>query len=164
MRTRLWNSLANIHFKASYCSRCSDFAGASGRMYSFLLSLFSAGSVATWAIWQELPTLWAIFVGIAQVMLIAKPHIAFLGSEKEFLRMSFEFQRLYMDYEKLWYSFENGCVAEDNVEKSFYEFRQRENEIEHQHINAPEMKRLVCKAERDTKNALKLHFEMDDKS
>jgi len=161
MRTRIWNNLANIKFKAFYCSKCSSLAGTCGRVYSFFLSFASAGSVAAWAIWKQCPGLWATIVAIAQVLHIAKPYIPFLGSDKDFLEMSFDFERLYLLYERLWYDFENNTITTDQAGETFYQYREKEIEIERTHraTSCPEIGFLVRKAQRDTSTALALNFE-----
>jgi len=164
MRTRLWNNLTNIRFKAFYCNRCSTLAGKYGRAYSFILSFASASCVAAWAIWKQYQNLWAIIVAFAQVLHIARPYITFLKSEKEFLAMSFEFKHLYLSYERLWYDFENGIITEEQANEKFYEFRKMEIEIEHtyQSTHTPEIKCLMSKAQCDTDGELSLNFEIGD--
>lgn len=161
MRTRLWNNLANIKFKAFYCSRCSSLAGTCGRAYSFFLALTSAGSVAAWAIWKQHPVVWATIVALAQVLHIAKPYIPFLGKETDFLAMSFDFERLYLQYERLWYDFDADKIPTEEAEAGFYQYRERELDIERTHkaVGCPEIGFLVRKAQRDTDSALALNFE-----
>ena len=164
MRTRLWNNLANIRFKAFYCNRCSTFSGILGRTYSFFLSFVSAGCITAWAIWQQHPILWAIIVAIAQVLHIARPYIMFLKSEKDFLAMSFEFKHLYLSYERLWYDLENEIVTAELAEKKFYELREKEIQIEriYQSTYTPKINFLISKAQRDTDSELSLNFEIGD--
>lgn len=164
MRTRIWNNLANIRFKAFYCDHCSTFSGTFGRVYSFFLSFVSAGCIAAWAIWQQYPILWAIIVAIAQVLHVARPYILFLKSEKEFLAMSFEYKHLYLLYERLWYDFENEVIIGELAEKKFYELREKEIQIErmYQSTHTPKINFLMSKAQHDTYSELSLNFEIGD--
>jgi len=164
MRTRIWNNLANIRFKAFYCNHCSAFSGTFGRVYSFFLSFVSTGCIAAWAIWQQYPILWAIIVAIAQGLHVARPFIMFLKSEKEFLAMSFEYKHLYLSYERLWYDLENEVVTAERAEKKFYELRKKEIQIErtYQSTHTPEINFLMSKAQRDTDSELSLNFEIGD--
>ena len=159
MRTRIWNNLANIKFKALYCRLCSKSAGFYGQIYSFLLAFTSAGSVAAWAIWKEYPSAWAIIVAVAQILHVAKPHIPVLGKETDFLAMSFDFEKLYLQYERLWYDFDTEKIIGEEAEALFYQYRERELEI--QRISCPDIARLVRIADRDTKSALSLNFETE---
>jgi hypothetical protein len=164
MRLRLWNNLANVKFKVFYCSRCSSLAGRYGRLYSFFLSFASAGSVATWAIWKQYPGVWAVVAAVAQVLHVAKSYIPFLGAEKDFLEMSFDFERLYLLYERLWYDLENERISPADAESLFYQYREKEIEVERTHKASPcpERARLMRKAQSDTYTSLALNFETGD--
>jgi hypothetical protein len=85
MRTRVWNNLANIKFKALYTSECSNLAGTCGRIYSFLFAFTSTSSAATWAIWNRYPFFWAFIVGFSQLLSVIKPHIPFVKNDKAYL-------------------------------------------------------------------------------
>lgn len=145
MRERVWNNLANIKFKAIYTFQCSRLADNIGRCYSLFIAIVTTSSVAAWAIWKKYPLLWACIVGLAQVLLIAKPYIPIINRDKDYLEMSFEFDNLYLRYERLWYAYEKGNLKEDDVEKRFYELRNNEIEIEKSHKQAPcpRLKRLI---------------------
>lgn len=162
MRTRVWNNLANVKFKALYTAQCSRWAYLGGNCYSFILAFASASSVATWAIWKLYPALWASIVGVAQLLHVAKPYVSFIGNDKDYLEMSFEFEGLYLEYERLWYDLENVRIESAQAEKQFYALRQKEIEIEksHKHIGWwPRFEFLMQRIQRDTNTALALNFE-----
>src|SRR6185436_18761744 len=130
MRTQLWNNLANVKFKALYACECSRLAGKSSRILLFVLAVVATSSVATWAVWKEHATTWAIIIGGSQILQVAMPHIPFIKNEKEFLEMSFEFEHLYLEYEKLWRAHEQGKTSDKVLSKQFYDLRQKEIAIE----------------------------------
>lgn len=160
MRTRVWNNMANIKFKAIYTGECSRLAERAGRSYSFFLSFASASSVAAWAIWQQVPWLWAGIVALSQVLHIAKPYLPFMKHDKDFLEMSFELEYLYLEYERLWVAFDDDRLSEAEAEKQFYVLREREIKIEqsHKQTHCPRFKRLIERVEQDAKTALALNF------
>ena len=86
MRIRIWNNLVNIKFKALYCERYSAFAGLWGSVYSFIIVLGSSGSVAAWAIWKQVPGVWAAIVGLSQFLHILKTFIPIEARKKRCLR------------------------------------------------------------------------------
>ena len=120
MRTRLWNNLSNIKFKALYTYEWSRKATFFGNVYSLFLALTSSGCVAAWAFWQDNPNVWASIVTFAQVLHIAKPYIPLIRNDKSFLEMSFGFEALYLQYEKLFYELDAGRITEEDVEEAFY--------------------------------------------
>lgn len=160
MRTRIWNNMANTKFKVFYLSQCSRWADIAGRAYSLFLSIASASCVAAWALWQELPWLWAAFVAIAQILHLAKPYLHFMKSEKDFLEMSFEFNYLYLEYERLWVAYEDGRLDDARAENTFYELREKETDIEkvHKQVRCPRLKCFIVKAQQETEQALAINF------
>jgi hypothetical protein len=160
MRTRLWNNLANIKFKALYTCECSRLAGKLSRIISFMLAFVSASGVATWALWRQHTTIWAMTIGIAQVLQIAVPHIPFLKSEKDFLSMSFEFEQLYLKYENLWDANEDETHSQTTIKKQFRSLREKEVEIEktHKDVRCPEVKRWILRINKKAVATLELDF------
>ncbi|NQT91335.1 MAG: hypothetical protein HQ559_01140 [Lentisphaerae bacterium] len=160
MRTRIWNNMSNIKFKAVYTGECSGRADLIGRTYSFFLSFASASSVAAWAFWESVPGLWASIVATAQALHLAKPYVPFMKHDKDFLEMSFEFEHLYLEYERFWVAYDDDRIPEEEAETKFYELREKGIEIEERHKQArcPRFKQLMAMADRDVKTALALNF------
>lgn len=152
--------MSNIKFKSIYTKECSKLAGKLSQLYSLVLSITSASSVASWAIWKQLPWLWAIIIGISQLLHIVKPHITFLKNEKDFLEMSFEYELLYLKYEKLWHDYENNKFDEQRFEDTFFSLREDEFNIEknYKYINCPEIKRLIDNSLKQVNSAFKINF------
>jgi hypothetical protein len=162
LRVQLWNKLTDVRFRADYSRAYSIFVRCCGGVYSFILSFASAGSIAAWAFWGRHPALWAIIIGIAQVLHVAKPHIGILKSEAEVLAMSFEFEQLYLAYERLWTDFERKTIDHEAARENFYELRQREVDIERMYrsLTVLNLQFLVRAALEDTLSALRCNFNI----
>lgn len=161
MRERLWEYLANIKFKALYACDCSKKADKYGRLYSLFVALASTGgSIATWAIWKEIPSAWAIIVATSQGLHIAKPYFPFIKNDKIYLEMSYDYEALYLELEKLWYSLENESITIEDAEKRFYKLREQELKIDKSHKGAhcPEFKKWIKKIAESTYVALRINF------
>ena len=128
----------------------------------FFLAFASASSVATWAFWKQHHYIWASIVGIAQVLLIAKPYLPFIKNEKDYLEMSFEFDYLYLQYEKLWFCFEYKKKDNEIIEQTFYKFRDKELEIEksHRNVHCPKINFIIKKAYKEVLNHSKINFSI----
>jgi hypothetical protein len=125
-------------------------------LYRFLLALTSASSVGAWTLWQQHRNIWAVIIGVGQVLLIALPHFPFLKSEKEFLAMSFDFEGLYLRYEQLWYDFRDGTIDESVAKTRINDLRAREVEIEKAGVRCPRIQRWMDRVATDAKSVLKL--------
>ena len=161
MEDRIWTNLANIKFKCIYTSKVSTRSYHLGNFYSIFLAITSATSVATWAIWQIYPFVWASIVAISQVLHVVKPHIPFIKNDKEFIEQSLLFEALYLDYEKLW--FDNFKVSRDNdeIEKQFYDLRRQEHDINtrFKHVVCPNFKNLIKSSDIETNNFLNSNYK-----
>lgn len=165
MRERLWKYLVNIKFKALYTCECSKKADSYGRLYSFSIALASTGgSIATWAIWKDVPSLWAVIVAISQGLHVAKPYFPFIKNEKIYLEMSYDYESLYLELEKLWYSFESGNIVNDDAEKRFYKLREQELKIEKSHkgVHCLERDTWINKVTDSTYAALRINFSQGE--
>jgi hypothetical protein len=160
MVTIVWNNLANTKFKAIYTYECSRMADRYRRVTSAMLALTSTSSVAAWAIWQQHPAIWGAIIGISQVAQVLKPYVPFIGSDKEFLEMSFEFDQLYLEYEKLWYAASARSIDDAGLSQRISELHKKGLDIEKAHKNTrtPRRKQWVEKAYAETENFLKLNF------
>ena len=149
-----------MKFKALYTCECSKKAERDGRFYSLFIALTSAGSIATWAVWKEIPSVWALIIAVSQVLHVAKPYFPFIKNDKAFLELSYEFESLYIEFEKLWYSFENRKMTTDEAEQQFYELRDKEYNIEknHKKIHCPEFNSWKEKVNKATDSAININF------
>lgn len=160
MRERIWYSLTNVKFKALYTCECSKIAERYGRLTSFILAVASASSIATWAVWKQVPIVWAAIIAGGQLLHIGKDYLPSIKNDKAFLEMSFEYEFLYLEYEQLWYAFEHKTVDETSAGQKFYQFRQKEVEIEKSHKDArcPTPKRRMKRINEATNRALNMNF------
>ncbi len=160
MQDRIWTNLANIKFKCIYTAKVSKRSYHAGNMYSIFLALASATSVATWAIWNKFPVVWASIVAISQVLHIAKPYIPFVKNDKEFIEQSLLFESLYLSYEKLWFDNRKEDVDENQIEERFYNLRQKEHDINtrFKHVVCPNFKRLIKSSDEEADKYLETNY------
>jgi hypothetical protein len=133
-RIRIWNAFTNVKYKALYAGRCAEYADLSGRVFSIVLALTTAGSIASWWIWQQYAGLWAVIAGGAQVLQIIKPYLPFLGTEKDHYDSSYRYERLCLDYELLWTKYGRGSMNDEAAEQELYKLRVRERDIDERHV------------------------------
>lgn len=163
MRNRIWKNLYNIKFKALYTCECSIKAEWYSRLYSLFLALSSAASIATWAVWKQIPSAWATIIAVSQILHVAKPYFPFIKNDKVFLEMSYEFESLYLEFEKLWYSFEDGKINHDEAEELFYRLRDKEFMIEKTHkTHCPDRTKWKENINKATDHAISLNFSQGE--
>jgi hypothetical protein len=160
MQDRIWTNLANIKFKCIYTGKVSKRSYHVGNMYSIFLALTSAASVATWAIWDRFPFVWASIIAFSQVLHIVKPHILFIKNDREFIEQSLLYGALYLSYEKLWYDNRKEEADENQIEARFYNLRKKEHVINtrFKQVVCPIFKRLIKSSDEETNRYLETNF------
>ncbi|GAA5021168.1 hypothetical protein GCM10011506_03270 [Marivirga lumbricoides] len=102
MREKIWYYMIDSKFQALYL----DYAMTQFQKYdlgiNIFLALTSSGSIAAWAIWQELQMVWVIIIVAANVVTIIKPYFPYSKYVKELSEGALKMQNLHLDYERLW--------------------------------------------------------------
>lgn len=127
MRNRLWDCLQEAKFKSVYLSLVSKRAYLWGNIYSFLIAFGSAGSIAAWSVWESYPVGWALIVAFSQLLILAKPFLPYIRSDRELFEMSFFYEAQFVAFEKLWFQLEKSSEDQhDSLEQMFYTLREKE--------------------------------------
>lgn len=124
-RTKLWfflvDSKTNEYLSSLIVKRYQKW----DLCLNIFLVLATSSSIATWAIWKEMPLLWATIIAISQIITLAKPYFLFPKYIKVFYEKSIHWQNTTLEIEELWHKFENGIVDEPNASKTYFELRKR---------------------------------------
>ncbi|MCX7012045.1 MAG: hypothetical protein NTW86_05680 [Candidatus Sumerlaeota bacterium] len=164
MRARIWNNMTNVRFKALYTAECSRMAGRISNVSSLVLALTSTAGVAGWAMWREYPSVWAVAIGLSQILQVVRPFFPFVKNERDFLEMSSEFGALYLEYERLWHRLEDGKIASEEAETDFLRLREKEVEIQrvHRQVHCPRYEKMIERVFQETARALSINFQIGD--
>lgn len=76
-RSRYWSMFQEIKYKSFYYAFYKHNCDRKIRWMKIFLSLSTCGSVAGWAIWDCLPTLWAFIIALAQIVSVLQEHLPF---------------------------------------------------------------------------------------
>jgi len=92
---------------------------------NILLVLTTSSSVAAWAIWQKFPLLWALLIGISQILTLIKPYFLFHKYIKVFSEKGIQWQYNTLELEKLWYDYNNGIIDDNKASSIYFELRKK---------------------------------------
>ena len=125
IRDKIWfflnDSKTNEYFAARIVRRYQKFD-----LYAnVMLVIATSSSVAAWAIWKIHPTLWAMIIGISQVVTLLKPYFLFPKYIKVFNEKSIRWQNLSMELEKLWFNLNNDIVDEKQAAALYFDLKQK---------------------------------------
>lgn len=92
---------------------------------NIILVIATSSSIASWAIWRELPYLWATIIAISQLVTLLKPHFLFPKYIKVFYEKRIEWQNLSIELEQLWHRYENGIIDKADALNFYFTLRKK---------------------------------------
>jgi len=129
MRQQIWSNLCNLKFKTYYMELLFQRYQKRDRSISILIAITSSTSIATWAVWKEVPLLWAGLIALSQVITVVKPYFPFSKYIKELNTKILKAENLNLEFEKLWSKVQRNKLAEDSIDEIFYDLKKQMNEI-----------------------------------
>lgn len=158
-REQLWNHMCNVKFKAVYAALCARRVSWIGVFVSSVVAIGTAGSIASWAIWQSYGAVWAAVVASIQVIQILKPNIPYVGNDSESLETSHRFSRLFLDFELLWKETERGDITSEELDKRLYDLQVRELDIQEKFLTIkPNWRGLIEKSNKQKEHEMTLAY------
>ena len=160
MRNRIWNLLAEVKFQSLYTYDCYKRSDRYSRYCSLLIAISSAGSIAAWSVWENVPYAWGVLVAGAQILNIALPYFPFLKEGKNFIDMHHELEILYLQVDKLWYCYEKGNMREALAEDEYFKIKDQLVKIPQNHKSTccPEIKSWMKKINAETDNHMNISY------
>lgn len=92
---------------------------------NIFLVITTSSSVAAWTFWKELPVLWALIIGLSQLLTIIKPYFLFPKYIKAFNEKSIQWQHLSLSLEETWFQFNNNLIDEVKAIDRFFELKRQ---------------------------------------
>lgn len=124
-RTQIWNFL-NDSKTNEYLSSLIVKKYQKLDLYTNIFLVFAtSSSIATWAIWKEMPLLWALIIATCQIITLAKPHFLFPKYIKVFYEKNIQWQNLSLEIEELWHKFDNSIIEESEASELYFNLRKR---------------------------------------
>lgn len=92
---------------------------------NIFLVLATSSSIAAWAIWKELPLLWAIIIGVSQILTLAKPYFLFPKYIKVFNEKSIHWQNNTLILEELWHKINHSEIEISEATDIYFSLRNK---------------------------------------
>ena len=110
-QARYWKEVAELRVNVYYLAELE----ADLRRKDFLLNAFllltSGSSIATWALWKDLPWLWAILIAAAQVFTILKPILPYRKLLEAIVGLKPSRELHAIDAEEEWHEVSSGTLS-----------------------------------------------------
>ena len=123
------------------------------RWLTISMAIISSGSVATWAIWKQLPVLWMALVMGSQIVSVIKDYLPYRKRINELSDLKCQLTFIYTEIEEKWLQVSDGTFNEHEINDLIYQFNRQWNEIDAKYfINdfLPYSKRIADQAQQIT--------------
>lgn len=122
LRERVWKTLINNKYKGYVIQLLYCKYQKWDRWINVFLAVISCGSIATWAVWKELPMLWAGLIALSQFVNAVKPWFPYNKYVKEFSSKSLKIDNFNIEYERLFNQLQTDAIDDKIAEKQYYDF------------------------------------------
>jgi hypothetical protein len=123
MREKYWNYYTRTKYELLYFYEYLNDSYRWLRYLDSFLAVVSCSSIAAWAVWNELPMLWAVIIAASQVVSAVKQ---FLPYGKRIQALNELIPRLDMVLNRIdysWFKVENGELTDDQINDLIYSFK-----------------------------------------
>lgn len=156
LRDILWNQIQSIKTAERYYWHYTISSRRWDNLISGICMFTSAASIATWYVWQEFPLIWAVTLGVSQVVSVLRPLFPFQKRRSAGNYIVSEISKLYFDAEDLWYrlAYYDDSSSDEEIREAAMSLMRRQSDIEMRYSNIddfPVSKRIQRKAIEDVK-------------
>jgi len=92
---------------------------------NIFLVITTSLSVAAWTIWNIYPTLWALIIGLSQLMTLIKPYFLFPKYIKVFNEKSIRWQHITLELDEIWFGLNNDIIDEKKASTLYFELKKK---------------------------------------
>ncbi len=132
---QFWNHLVEVRV---HCFYLREYHVASDRTETRLncfLALCSSTSIAAWAIWQQVPLLWAGIIGLSHVLSAVRQFLPFKKRADGVLSAYRELQEAALWAEQEWYAVSEGQLETKSIHDLTCELRKKEAKTDSTHLS-----------------------------
>jgi hypothetical protein len=85
------------------------------RTLRIIIAALSSGSIASWAIWDNLAWLWSIIIATTQMLSIVNDYLPYKKRIKELFELKTKLIPIYDHMEHEWYNVSSGILSEKEI-------------------------------------------------
>ena len=120
-----WAKMTQYKYDLFYLESYLEKSVKTSRVIKILLAVFSSGSIAAWATWQNLAFIWGFVIAASQVFSAISSYFPYQKRIKEISNMKLELSHLYYQVEKDWNDIANGVINVTEVNDICYKYKEQ---------------------------------------
>ena len=153
VQEQYWQELCQLRVHANSIELYYQGAANWERGISIFLAVASSGSIAGWLMWEEAFILWALIIGISQVIVVIKEFLPFKTRVASLPALTYELEQLANSAEKDWVRVAGGELTEKEINELWHEIKSKKTDHVHKALEGgtlPTQKNILAAAEEST--------------
>lgn len=118
-----WNEMVRLKDDISYAEEYVRIIGNIDNAVQIIIGLATSASIASWKIWQNYSVVWALILGICQVVIIVKPILNFNERIKACRVYIVEASKIFAKMEDEFYTIKEKEIDSDKINDEIKSFR-----------------------------------------
>lgn len=163
MIDKYWNMYVDAKIAEYYYSRYSLVSKRWDTAISAFCLIASASSISAWYIWEQYPALWAVILGISQVMAVCKSLFPFSRRVTAAEYILQDLGPLVREIDTTW-GFDGSGISEQEFRRLIQEYESRRDAIENRFAPAnlfPANSKIHKQAQESASKYLESRFHAD---
>ncbi len=115
MHDRFWKMLVNFRLGLYFYDEHVRLCVKTDRFFKLFIAIFTAGSVASWQIWEKLSVLWSVLVALSQLAIIVNEILPYKMRLKQIQDLRSVLGKIFDDAENKWRDVYSGELTEDQI-------------------------------------------------
>jgi hypothetical protein len=153
MREKYWEFYTRTRFELNYFIQYLNDSYRWLRFLDAFLAVASCGSVAAWAVWNELPVLWSVIIAASQVVTAVKQYLPYGKRIQALNGLIPRLDAVVGRIEHNWFLVNRGEVGDGEINDLIFGFRRECADLNNKHLSGvyfPEREDLKHSAQADT--------------
>lgn len=116
---------------------------------SFALAIGTSSAIGGWLVWKDVPYVWAVIIGVTQILQVASPLFPQRQRIKALHGMSVDLDNLIIKMEDEWHQVASGKLTDDAIHNLLMKYKTKQQAIFNAHLKGaelPDQPRLLVKA------------------
>ncbi len=150
LQERYWKELVQLKFENFYLDEYLDHSYKLNNTINIITAISSSGSIAGWAIWNNLMIVWSVIIAASQVINAIKPYLPFSKRLKVITSMNSDISALFNKAEYNWFKVANGYLTLQEINELQYELKKERQKIDEKYytnLYLPDKRKLKEKAD-----------------
>lgn len=159
-----WNEMISLKDNIFYAEQYINVIDKVDKFVQMFIGLVTAASVSGWAIWKSCPDIWALIIGVSQVVIIIKPNLKFNENIRGYRSYIIEASKVFEKVEKSFYDVSEDKLENDEINNLLIDFRSEINDIEIKYlrdIEVVEWKYIFKKAKEKTEAYINKYYNAE---